>query len=253
MKALLKNTAAEISSSADALTCRPIRKFRASPGRASLVTSPRIVRISSTRVACSAGASPKTIVAAPAPMTRNSATRQSALGTDNRISPKSPTPLVITAEMTASSTAREIAKPAAAATSASSRLSVNNWRTMRRRVAPSDSRMPISRCRATALARSRLAMLAQPISRMRPHAKNRGATTDTASSGCGTVPRLGTSVMFDVRRSTGLPRAESRGLSLDWPVSQTASPACAVCHDRPGFRRPMMPRPIVASLLAGPR
>ena len=99
--ALLKNTAAEISSSAEALTCRPISKFRASPGRASLTTSPRIVLISSMRVACSAGASPKTIVERPAPMMRNSATRQSASGTHNRISPKSPTPLLITAAMTA--------------------------------------------------------------------------------------------------------------------------------------------------------
>ena len=87
--ALLKNTAAEISSSADALTCRPIRKFRARPGRASLTTSPRIVLIGSMRVACSAGASPKTIVETPAPTMRNSSTRQSASGTDNRISPRS--------------------------------------------------------------------------------------------------------------------------------------------------------------------
>ena len=95
--ALLKNTAAEISSSADALTCRPIRKFRARPGRASLTTSPRIVLIGSMRVACSAGASPKTIVETPAPTMRNSSTRQSASGTDNRISPRSGAMLVITA------------------------------------------------------------------------------------------------------------------------------------------------------------
>ncbi len=221
VNALLKNTAAEISSSADALTCRPIRTFRARPGRASLTTSPRIVLIGSMRVACSAGASPKNIVETPAPMMRNSSTRQSASGTDNRISPRSGAMLVITAEMIASSATREIAKPAAAATSASSRLSVNSWRTMRRRVAPSDSRMPISRCRATALARSRLATLAQPISRMRPNAKNSGATTDTASRGCGMVPRLGSSVMFEVPRSIGLrvrlariPDGESRPCRL---------------------------------------
>ena len=87
--ALLKNTAAQISSSADALTCRPIRKFRARPGRASLTTSPRIVLIGSMRVACSAGASPKNIVETPAPTMRNSSTRQSASGTNNRISPRS--------------------------------------------------------------------------------------------------------------------------------------------------------------------
>ena len=85
--ALLRNTAAEISSSADALTCRPIRKFRARPGRASLTTSPRIVLIGSMRVACSAGASPKAMVETPAPTMRNSSTRQSASGTNNRKSP----------------------------------------------------------------------------------------------------------------------------------------------------------------------
>ena len=77
----------EISSSADALTCTPIRRLRARPGRASLTTSPRIVRIGSMRVACSAGASPKHIVEMAAPTMRNSATRQSASGTINRISP----------------------------------------------------------------------------------------------------------------------------------------------------------------------
>ena len=111
--------------------------------------------------------------------------------------------LVISALMITASATREITKPAAAAISASSRLSVINWRTMRRRVAPSDSWMPISRCRATALARRRLATLAQPISRMRPNAKNKGPVTGTASRGCGTVPRLGTSVTREPARSIG--------------------------------------------------
>ena len=237
--ALLKNTAAEISSSADALTCKPIRKFRARPGRASLTTSPRIVLIGSTRVACSAGASPKKIVETPAPTMRNSSKRQSASGTDSRTSPRSGGMLVITAEMIASRTTREIAKPAAAATSASSRLSVNSWRTMRRRVAPSDRRTPISRCRATPLASRRLATLAQPISRMRPNAKNRGAITGTTSRGCGAVPRFGTSVMLAAPRSIEVP--------FDWLASQTASPACAVCCDMPGFRRPTISTPTFAS------
>ena len=115
--------------------------------RVPVTTSPRIVRIGSMRVACSAGTSPNNIVETPAPTMRNSATRQSASGTNDRKSPISGGQLVVTALMITSSATREIAKPAAAATSASSRLSVNSWRTMRRRVAPSDSRMPISRCR----------------------------------------------------------------------------------------------------------
>ena len=157
------------------------------------------------------------------------------VGTDNRRSPRSAAQLVITAEMIASSATREIAKPTAAATSASSRLSVNSWRMMRRRVAPSDSRMPISRCRATALARSRLATLAQPISRMRPNAKNKGATTDSASRGCGIVPRLGTSVMFEGPRSIGLPAR----LAVH---PRRRVPRVPSARDMPGFRRPTMSR-----------
>jgi hypothetical protein len=124
--ALLKNTAAEINSSADALTCTPTRKFLARPGRASLTTSPRIVLIASMRVACSAGARPKKIVETPAPTNRNKNTRQSASGTANRISPISGGMLVISALMITVRATREIRKPAAAAASASSRFSVIN-------------------------------------------------------------------------------------------------------------------------------
>ena len=238
--ALLKNTAAEINSSADALTCRPIRKFRARPGRASLTTSPRIVRIGSMRVACSAGASANAMVETTAPARINSSTRQSASGISNRTSPISGGMLVISALTITASATREIRKPAAAAISASSRLSVISWRTMRRRVAPSDNWMPISRCRATALARRRLATFAQPISRMRPNAKNKGPVTGTASRGCGTIPRLGTSMMREPPCSVGL-------LPLVWAASQAASCAAPTSRDRPGFRRPMMSRPTVAS------
>jgi hypothetical protein len=107
--ALRRNTAAQISNSADALTCTPINTLRALPGRASLMTSPRMVLIGSKAVACSAGASPKAIVETPAPTMRNSSTRQSASGTSNRTSPISGGMLVITALMTASSTTRDIA------------------------------------------------------------------------------------------------------------------------------------------------
>ena len=185
-------------------------------------------------MACSAGASANATVETPAPRMRNSSTRQSASGTSNRISPISGGRLLIIELIAAVSVTREMARPAAAATSASSRLSVNNCRTMRRREAPSDIWMPISRCRATALARRRLATLAQPISRMRPKAKNSGAVTDTASSGCSTIPRLGTSV------TRGAPRPIEP--LLDWRASQASSCAAAVCWDSPGFRRPMMSR-----------
>ena len=69
---------------------------------------------------------------------------------------------------------------------------------------------------------------------MRPNAKNSGAVTGTASRGCGTVPRLGTSVTRDAPGSIGLPS--------DWFASQTASCAAAASRDMPVFSRPMMSR-----------
>ena len=72
---------------------------------------------------------------------------------------------------------RETARPHAAAASARRRLSVSSCRTMRRRDAPSDSRMPISRWRETPRASSRLATLAQPIIRISPKAKKIGEKT----------------------------------------------------------------------------
>ena len=87
--ALRRKIAAQISSSADAKTCTPISALRARPGRASFTSSPRSVRTGSIRVACSAGISAKSAVAAAAEMTRNTATRQSAAGTLRLTSPRS--------------------------------------------------------------------------------------------------------------------------------------------------------------------
>ena len=61
--ALRRKTAEEISRSAEAVTWMPISTLRVRPGRASRVISPRIVRTSSIRVACSAGASPNRTLA----------------------------------------------------------------------------------------------------------------------------------------------------------------------------------------------
>ena len=58
---------------------------------------------------------------------------------------------------------------------------MSSCRMMRRRDAPSDSRMPISRWRETPRASSRLATLAQPIVRISPKAKNSGEKTSSAS------------------------------------------------------------------------
>ena len=79
-KAPRRKMAAQIRRSADAPTWTAIRACRARRGRASLVTSPRMVRTRSRRVACSAGASPKNTVDTTAPATRNTSTRQSAAG-----------------------------------------------------------------------------------------------------------------------------------------------------------------------------
>ena len=103
--ALRRKTAAQISSSADANTCTPISALRARPGRASFTNSPRSVRIGSIAVACSAGISAKNPVAATAPTTRNTATRQSAAGTLRLTSPIS-TGIVRSAQYTAPSSAR---------------------------------------------------------------------------------------------------------------------------------------------------
>jgi len=56
--------------------------------------------------------------------------------------------------------------PDAAPTSATKRLSVKSWRTMRPRLAPIASRIPISCCRAVPRASSRFAMFAQQMSRI---------------------------------------------------------------------------------------
>ena len=59
---------------------------------------------------------------------------------------------------------------------------MSSCRMMRRRDAPSDSRMPISRWRETPRASSRLATLAQPIIRISPKAKKIGEKTSSAST-----------------------------------------------------------------------
>ena len=204
--ALRRNTAEQISNRPEAPTWRAMRIFRDRRGRASLMTSPRSVLTGSMRVACSAGISP------------NAAGRDDGATDDEHHDPPVPVRdapvescrdpaamLPITAEIVASIVTRAITNPTAAAASASSRLSVRSCRTMRRRVAPIDRRMPISRCLDTARASNRFATLAHPIMRIRPKAKNSGENKAMASSGCGTVPRRGTTRMFAGRRSAAAP------------------------------------------------
>ena len=101
---------------------------------------------------------------------------------------------------------------------------------MRRRDAPSDNLIPISRWRATARASSRLATFAQAIIRMSPNAKKIGEKNAiTSSQSAETVPCRGSSVMDTGRPPTvfGFVRA-----------AHTSSPAVACSRDTPGFSRP---------------
>ena len=114
----------------------------------------RIVVARSTRDARRAGASPKSATAASESNSVNASTGRSrgmrppsaARATRSRL------PQLATSS------------PPAAPTRASTRLSVNNCLTSRPRPAPSASRTPISRPRAMARARRRLATFAQTIS-----------------------------------------------------------------------------------------
>ena len=72
-------------------------------------------------------------------------------------------------------------KATAAQINASNRLSVSSCQMIRRRDAPIASRMPISRCRATPRASSRLATFAHPITRIKPNAKKSGVNRISAS------------------------------------------------------------------------
>ena len=77
--------------------------------------------------------------------------------------------------------------PAAPATSASSRLSVINCRTIRPRLAPSAVRTAISRVRVVALPRSSVAVLAQAINSTTPttpHRRYSVRRTSPTSSSC---------------------------------------------------------------------
>ena len=120
---------------------------------------------------------------------------------------------------------------------------MSSCRTMRRRDAPSDSRMPISRWRETPRASSRLATLAQPIIRISPKAKKIGEKTISASStSAESVPWLGLSLMEAGRAGTVFRSVR--------PDAHTVSPAVAASGDIPGFSRPTTSMAISSSLPA---
>ena len=109
---------------------------------------------------------------------------------------------------------------------------MSSCRMMRRRDAPSDSRMPISRWRETPRASSRLATLAQPIIRISPKAKKSGEKTSSAlDRSTESVPWRGVSAIDD----RDARRTVSRSVR---PDAHAVRPAVAASGDSPGFSRP---------------
>ena len=133
-------------------------------------------------------------------------------------------------------------KATTADTSASTRLSVSNWKMMRRRDAPTASRMPISRWRATARASSKLATFAHPIIRMRPNAKKSGMNISMTSADSGTVPCLGSSTRLVVGPRRGFGRGARHAASPTRGAARAPD-----SRDTPGFSRPTMLTPTASS------
>ena len=129
---------------------------------------------------------------------------------------------------------------------------------MRRRDAPSDSRMPISRWRERPRARSRLATLAQPIIKISPKAKNSGAKT-TPNPSLDNVPwrgdrearmgRPGGVCPPPPKASAGLAEARParEGGKSARPVAHAEMAAAAASGASPGFSRPITSIGIVSS------
>jgi len=131
-------------------------------------------------------------------------------------------------------------KPSAPPASDNRRFSVNNWRTMRHRPAPSASRIPISRERAAERAIRRFARLAQAISRIIPVRPNRIFSVPEPFQKLqrrSEVPCAAgfTSSLWDVLRR---PAGEGPIQSSIACWNSGASWTCAWVAEMPGFRRP---------------
>ena len=112
----------------------------------------------------------------------NATTRTSSVTSDT------PGRLAVSTAGTARSTQFAISSPSAPPARASSRLSTSSIWNSRWRDAPSATRTPISRCRATARLRNRLATFAQATSSTRPTAPSR------ISNGRRTCPEISSSI-----------------------------------------------------------
>ena len=105
---------------------------------------------------------------------------------------------------------------------------MSSCRMMRRRDAPSDSRMPISRWRETPRASSRLATLAQPIVRISPKAKNSGEKTSSEP---------------DARRPRACPGAASARPGCGCPGTASSRLGSSRCPRREGGCRRLRRQP----------
>ena len=121
---------------------------------------------------------------------------------------------------------------------------MSSCRTMRRRDAPSDSRMPSSRWRETPRASSRLATLAQPIIRISPKVKKIGEkpirlrTTSTRRGPCRGLSLIEAGRAAEVVEVVRSLRADVH----------TVSAAVAASGEMPGFSRPTTSSGIPSSL-----
>ena len=158
---LRMNSPAPTSATSESAIWATTNAFRTRPLR----RPPPIVPASSLSVetssgfdACNAGARPNTTPVIRETASVKTNTRQSIVRLSQTGRPRSGTN-----ETSVPAVHNAKSRPHAPPSSASIKLSVNNCRTKRRRLAPSASRIPISRRRAVARPSRRLATLAQAI------------------------------------------------------------------------------------------
>jgi hypothetical protein len=183
----------------------------------------RSVRFRSSPVARSAGTRPKNIAVIVLAHTANSsaspstrtASRRGRLAGFNHVNARMPVPA--------------IRSPTMPPPAASTRLSVDSWRSSRPRLAPSAPRTAISRSRTVARARSRCATFAHAMTSTNPTAANSarsaGRACFTTSSWSGT-----TRICMPAASWTACSARSCRAISV--------KSACACAKVTPGLSRP---------------
>ena len=214
---ITRATASPISATTNALRAQPPRTPSADP-----LPPWRRPSARSTRETCHAGARPNTRLAA-SEMPRAKASADASTVTSSRRGRSGGASATSVVTPT-----RAISAPAIPATTASTTLSVRSWRTSRARPAPTAARTTISRPRAEARASSRLATLAQAMSRTKATAPSR------TKSVCRVSPTMAS--CRGVRR-TPL-SALLRGYSAESRAAMPVISARAWASETPGASRP---------------